>query len=266
MMIEEDNEEDTDALSEAYNDSLGGRSPRSKHKDQAVQMSFTTMTSSPKGLTQQTAGNYDQAMLDDGNISAPTSTTDSVPAIDGNLHLRDYKINPPPRDRPVRVYSDGIFDLLHLGHMRQLEQAKKSFPHTVLVVGVPSDELTRRLKGMTVMNASERVATLRHCRWVDEVVEDAPWVITPEFLDQHHIDYVAHDDAPYGGSGGVSDIYAQVKQLGKFYPTKRTEGISSSDLLTKCYQFCLDLIAKPDKTPAEQSRARELKDVHSVFQ
>jgi choline-phosphate cytidylyltransferase len=32
---------------------------------------------------------------------------------------------------------------------------------------------------------------------VDEVVPDAPWVITKEFLDKHQIDYVAHDALPY---------------------------------------------------------------------
>lgn len=34
-------------------------------------------------------------------------------------------------------------------------------------------------------------------RWVDEVVPDAPWVITEEFLREHNIDYVAHDALPY---------------------------------------------------------------------
>lgn len=33
-------------------------------------------------------------------------------------------------------------------------------------------------------------------RWVDEVIPDAPWVITKEFLDKHKIDYVAHDSLP----------------------------------------------------------------------
>ena len=33
-------------------------------------------------------------------------------------------------------------------------------------------------------------------RWVDEVVLNAPWVITKEFLDKHQIDFVAHDALP----------------------------------------------------------------------
>eukprot|EP00878_Enallax_costatus_P010790 GHUV01011267.1.p2 GENE.GHUV01011267.1~~GHUV01011267.1.p2 ORF type:complete len:126 (+),score=22.41 GHUV01011267.1:756-1133(+) len=52
---------------------------------------------------------------------------------------------------------------------------------------------------------------IRSCRWVDEVVKDAPWVITKEFLDQHNIDYVAHDDLPYAdNSGQADDIYGPV--------------------------------------------------------
>ena len=28
---------------------------------------------------------------------------------------------------------------------------------------------------------------IRHCRYVDEVIEAAPWCITPEFLEEHQV-------------------------------------------------------------------------------
>ncbi|CAI9783611.1 unnamed protein product [Fraxinus pennsylvanica] len=142
--------------------------------------------------------------------------------------------SPPPADRPVHVYADGIYDLFHFGHARSLEQAKMSFPNTYLLVGCCSDEVTHVLKGKTVMTESERYESLRHCKWVDEVIPDAPWVINQEFLDKYLIDYVAHDSLPYAdASGAGKDVYEFVKAVGKFKETKRTEGISTSDIIMR---------------------------------
>lgn len=58
-----------------------------------------------------------------------------------------------------------------------------------------------------------RCEAARHCRWVDEVVADAPWVIDEEFLQKFEIDYVAHDEDPYAASGH-DDVYAYVKSQG----------------------------------------------------
>lgn len=145
---------------------------------------------------------------------------------------RGFKFNPPPQDRPIRIYADGVFDLFHLGHMRQLEQAKKSLPNVTLICGVPSDEETHRRKGLTVLTDKQRCDTLEHCKWVDEVIPDSPWCVTPAFLDEHDIDYVAHDDLPYA-SADSDDIYMPIKAQGKFLTTQRTEGISTSDIITK---------------------------------
>ncbi|KAF2740680.1 hypothetical protein EJ04DRAFT_454965 [Polyplosphaeria fusca] len=152
----------------------------------------------------------------------------------GQVDPQGYKTNPPPVGRPVRVYADGVFDLFHIGHMRQLQQAKTAFPDTYLIVGVTGDKETHRRKGLTVLSAKERAESVRHCKWVDEVVEDCPWIITdtPEFIEKHKIDYVAHDDIPYGADEG-DDIYAPIKERGMFLVTQRTEGLSTTGIITK---------------------------------
>jgi glycerol-3-phosphate cytidylyltransferase-like family protein len=82
------------------------------------------------------------------------------------------------------------------------------------------------------MTDAERYESVRHCKWVDEVVPDAPWFVTQDFLDKHQIDYVAHDAEPYQSTES-GDVYSFVKEQGKFLPTQRTDGISTSDLITR---------------------------------
>lgn len=140
----------------------------------------------------------------------------------------EYRI---PADRPVRIYCDGVYDLFHYGHARSLRQAKHLFPNVHLLVGVTGDDITTRLKGNLVMNEDERAESLRHCRYVDEVVTHVPWEITSEFLERHRIDFVAHDDIPYK-TGDKEDVYKAIKDMGRFIPIKRTRGISTSGIIT----------------------------------
>ncbi|KAG5679630.1 hypothetical protein PVAND_009189 [Polypedilum vanderplanki] len=137
-------------------------------------------------------------------------------------------------NRKIRIYTDGIYDLFHQGHARQMMQAKNIFPNSevYLIIGACSDELTHSMKGRTVMTDVERYEALRHCRYVDEIIRDAPWKITDEFMEKHKIDFVAQDSTPYV-TQDCDDLYKEIKEKGYFVATERTEGVSTSAIVAR---------------------------------
>lgn len=68
------------------------------------------------------------------------------------------------------VLANGCFDILHVGHVRYLEGARKL--GDVLVVAINSDRSVRALKGndRPILNEDERVALVSALRCVDHVV------------------------------------------------------------------------------------------------
>ena len=46
------------------------------------------------------------------------------------------------------------------------------------------------------------------------------------------IDFVAHDDLPYG-CGDADDVYKLVKEAGRFVAIQRTPGVSTSDIIAR---------------------------------
>jgi D-beta-D-heptose 7-phosphate kinase/D-beta-D-heptose 1-phosphate adenosyltransferase len=68
------------------------------------------------------------------------------------------------------AFTNGCFDILHLGHVRYLEQAKKRAD--VLIVGLNSDKSVRKIKGpkrpLNPQNARAQVLSALRC--VDYIV------------------------------------------------------------------------------------------------
>ncbi|XP_022632356.1 ethanolamine-phosphate cytidylyltransferase isoform X2 [Vigna radiata var. radiata] len=71
-------------------------------------------------------------------------------------------------------------------------------------------------------------------KWVDEVIPEAPYAITEEFMkklfDEYKIDFIIHGDDPCVLPDGT-DAYAHAKKAGRYKQIKRTEGVSSTDIV-----------------------------------
>lgn len=95
-----------------------------------------------------------------------------------------------PREGQRVVYVGGSWDLFHSGHVRLLQEAKKQ--GDFLLVGIHEDTSvqTHCGPGFPIMNLFERSMNVLGCRDVDEVVFDAPFIITQHMLDFLHIDVV----------------------------------------------------------------------------
>ena len=92
-----------------------------------------------------------------------------------NWHERDMRV----------VFTNGCFDLLHPGHVKYLDDAKKL--GDVLIIGLNSDDSICRLKGplRPVNSLSDRAHMLTALRSVDLVVpfsEDTPINLIKELL------------------------------------------------------------------------------------
>jgi len=83
------------------------------------------------------------------------------------------------------VFTNGIFDLLHKGHIFSLSQAAKE--GDVLVIGLNSDSSVKRLKGNSrpINNQNERALSLASNEIVDAVIifeDDTPLKLITSIL------------------------------------------------------------------------------------
>ena len=71
------------------------------------------------------------------------------------------------------VWTNGTFDVLHMGHIKLFREARKlASPKGIVVVGTDSDERIRTLKGPTrpINDLFDRVDFLRSIKYIDDVV------------------------------------------------------------------------------------------------
>lgn len=81
------------------------------------------------------------------------------------------------------------------------------------------------------MTLAERVAVIESCRYVDEVIADAPFRVTQDFLAEHAITTVVHGDDL--SPEGAESIYGPAAEAGGYVAVPRTGGISTTELIQR---------------------------------
>lgn len=131
------------------------------------------------------------------------------------------------------VFTNGIFDILHRGHVEYLTEAKSL--GQVLVVGINTDESARKLKGPSrpINELADRAAVLAGLEAVDFVVN------FPERTPLELIKFIQPDILVKGAEYKKGDIVG-AKEVeswgGKVVRIPMRKGLSTTDLIRKIAQ------------------------------
>ena len=135
------------------------------------------------------------------------------------------------------IYTDGIFDLFHRGHIEYLNLIKKTYPNFKLYVGIINDQDATKYKRKPIYNHEDRVTIISNIKCVDNVIENAPLIVNEEFLNKYNIDLVVH------GFSNEKDIEKQKEffeipiKLNKFASIPYYNKISSTEIIEKIKKY-----------------------------
>lgn len=126
----------------------------------------------------------------------------------------------------IRVYTDMAADMFHIGHLNIIKRAREFGDY--LIVGVHSDEDISSYKRSPVISEEDRYEIIRSCRYVDEVIEAAPLVMSKEFIEENNIDLIIRGDDV---SPELLRQQAIPIEMGIMRYLPRTENVSTTDLI-----------------------------------
>jgi cytidyltransferase-like protein len=138
-------------------------------------------------------------------------------------------------EKKTKVYVDIVGDLFHAGHVAFLQKAKAFGDY--LIVGVLGDDTVEEYKRRPVISLQDRVAVIKACKYVDEVVVAPPLRLTDEMVEELGIDYVVHGDD--FNKDLLEDQYGVALKLGIFRTVPYTSGISTTNIIHRiCDRYC----------------------------
>lgn len=139
-------------------------------------------------------------------------------------------MNHPGWLEPKTVLAHGCFDLLHLGHIRHLQEARQQGDR--LVVSVTGDQYVRKGVGRPVFTAAQRVEALRALDCVDEVIiNEAPDAVGIIAQVKPAVFVKGADYADTVNETLKREISAVEEAGGRFYVTRSDNRFSSSRII-----------------------------------
>ena len=129
------------------------------------------------------------------------------------------------------IFCDGIFDMVHFGHVEHLKKAKTLFEDVFLIVGLTGDEDATGYKRKPIMDHKTRCDIIKSIRYVDKIIPNCPMYLTEEFIKEHKIDLVVHgfkDNNDCAKQGGYYDVPIKMNIMREL---PYTEGISTTDII-----------------------------------
>ncbi len=159
----------------------------------------------------------------------------------------------------IRVYTDMVADLFHYGHVEFLKRARALGDY--VLVGIHNDVVVETHKRKPILTMEERVKSVAGCRWVDEVIPDAPWRVDLAWISAHKIDMVVHGDD--FSQEQIEYYYAVPLELGIFRTVPYHSGISTSDIIRRCREADVSPISHDELIIAKGIKEGSLESDHT---
>lgn len=124
------------------------------------------------------------------------------------------------------VYTYGVWDLFHYGHIKMLKQAKALGDK--LIIGVFTDKVAQSFKRKPIMDENERQLLIRELNIGEVVMQD-------EFLPVSNIKKYKPDIVAKGEGAGWGKTIPQFEGVESIL-LPYTDGISTSKIIKRIYE------------------------------
>ena len=128
-------------------------------------------------------------------------------------------------------FIDGCFDSLHYGHVNALFQAKQQC-NILHCATHTDDEIFKAKNCSSLFDYNERYILLKYCRFIDILYKETPYNTNIDILNNIKCEKFFHGDDSID-----KEPLKTLNILGKLQIYKRTEGISTTDLVNRLFDY-----------------------------